>query len=160
MNIVPAQAAQCGRRAAGARQEAHAAVQGERSDYGSRVRTLAAARREQTFLVHVRDRSSAQTRDIAFCYTCNEKVTTYLRGASYPLDKTLEALQADPARSRFLCANRQFIVARRAVKRFPWFGSRLSLSLVLETPERIVISKAASRIQGVAHVRSTRRIGV
>ena len=118
---------------------------GERSDYGSRVRTLAAARREQTFLVHVRDKIIPLKReDIAFCYTCNEKVTAYtFAGASYPLDKTLEALQAVLPEADFFRANRQFIVARRAVKEIAvWFGSRLSLSLVLETPERIVISKA------------------
>ena len=118
---------------------------GERSDYGSRVRTLAAARREQTFLVHVRDKIIPLKReDIAFCYTCNEKVTAYtFAGASYPLDKTLEALQAVLPEADFFRANRQFIVARRAVKEISvWFGSRLSLSLVLETPERIVISKA------------------
>ena len=64
-------------------------------------------------------------------------------GASYPLDKTLEALQAVLPEADFFRANRQFIVARRAVKEIAvWFGSRLSLSLVLETPERIVISKA------------------
>ena len=109
---------------------------GERSDYGSRVRTLAAARREQTFLVHVRDKIIPLKReDIAFCYT--------FAGASYPLDKTLEALQAVLPEADFFRANRQFIVARRAVKEIAvWFGSRLSLSLVLETPERIVISKA------------------
>ena len=118
---------------------------GERSDYGSRVRTLAAARRDQTFLVHVRDKIIPLKReDIAFCYTCNEKVTAYtFAGASYPLDKTLEALQAVLPEADFFRANRQFIVARRAVKEISvWFGSRLSLSLVLETPERIVISKA------------------
>ena len=117
----------------------------ERSDYGSRVRTLAAARREQTFLVHVRDKIIPLKReDIAFCYTCNEKVTAYtFAGASYPLDKTLEALQAVLPEADFFRANRQFIVARRAVKEIAvWFGSRLSLSLVLETTERIVISKA------------------
>ena len=66
-----------------------------------------------------------------------------LAGASYPLDKTLEALQAVLPEADFFRANRQFIVARRAVKEIAvWFGSRLSLSLVLETPERIVISKA------------------
>ena len=64
-------------------------------------------------------------------------------GASYPLDKTLKALQAVLPEADFFRANRQFIVARRAVKEIAvWFGSRLSLSLVLETPERIVISKA------------------
>ena len=118
---------------------------GERSDYGSRVRTLAAARREQTFLVHVRDKIIPLKReDIAFCYTCNEKVTAYtFAGASYPLDKTLEALQAVLPEADFFRANRQFIVARRAVKEIAvWFGSRLALHLTVETPERIVISKA------------------
>ena len=108
-------------------------------------RAVAAARREQTFLVHVRDKIIPLKReDIAFCYTCNEKVTAYtFAGASYPLDKTLEALQAVLPEADFFRANRQFIVARRAVKEISvWFGSRLSLSLVLETPERIVISKA------------------
>ena len=43
----------------------------------------------------------------------------------------------------FFRANRQFIVARRAVKEIVvWFGSRLALHLTVETPERIVISKA------------------
>ena len=52
-------------------------------------------------------------------------------------------LQALLPEAEFFRANRQFIVARRAVKEIAvWFGSRLSLSLVLETPERIVISKA------------------
>ena len=55
----------------------------------------------------------------------------------------LETLQAILPEADFFRANRQFIVARRAVKEIAvWFGSRLSLSLVLETPERIVISKA------------------
>ena len=118
---------------------------GERRDYGFRVRTMAAARHEQAFLVHVRDRIIPLRREqIAYCYTSNEKVTacTY-EGVSYPLDKTLEALQAVLPEADFFRANRQFIVARRAVKEIAvWFGSRLSLSLVLETPERIVISKA------------------
>ena len=118
---------------------------GERRDYGFRVRTMAAARHEQAFLVHVRDRIIPLRREqIAYCYTSNEKVTacTY-EGVSYPLDKTLETLQAILPEADFFRANRQFIVARRAVKEIAvWFGSRLSLSLVLETPERIVISKA------------------
>lgn len=43
----------------------------------------------------------------------------------------------------FFRANRQFIVARQAVDEIAvWFGSRLSLRLSVETPERIVISKA------------------
>lgn len=118
---------------------------GERLDYGSRVRSLAAQRQEEVFLVRVRDRIIPLQRDrIAYCYTSNEKVTACgFDGETYPLDKTLEALQALLPEHDFFRANRQFIVARRAVKEISvWFGSRLSLSLVLETPERIVISKA------------------
>ena len=64
-------------------------------------------------------------------------------GAAYPLDRTLEALQALLPEERFFRANRQFIVARDAVQEIAvWFGSRLTLRLSVETPERIVISKA------------------
>ena len=117
----------------------------ERSDYGSRVRTMAVRRHEDVFLVHVRDRIIPLRREqIAFCYTFNEKVTAYgYDGTAYPLDKTLEALQALLPEADFFRANRQFIIARRAVKEIAvWFGSRLTLHLTVETPERIVISKA------------------
>ena len=117
----------------------------ERNDYGSRVRTMAASRREDVFLVHVRDRIiPLQREQIAYCYTSNEKVTACcFDGTVYPMDKTLEALQALLPEVDFFRANRQFIVARRAVKEIAvWFGSRLALHLVVETPERIIISKA------------------
>ena len=118
---------------------------GERLDYGSRVRSLAAQRQEEVFLVRVRDRIIPLQRDrIAYCYTSNEKVTACdFDGETYPLDKTLEALQALLPECDFFRANRQFIVARRAVKEIAvWFGSRLTLHLTVDTPERIVISKA------------------
>ena len=118
---------------------------GERLDYGSRVRSLVAQRPEEVFLVRVRDRIIPLQRDrIAYCYTSNEKVTACdFDGETYPLDKTLEALQALLPERDFFRANRQFIVARRAVKEIAvWFGSRLTLHLTVDTPERIVISKA------------------
>ncbi len=118
---------------------------GERLDYGSRVRSLAAQRQEEVFLVRVRDRIIPLQRDrIAYCYTSNEKVTACdFDGETYPLDKTLEALQALLPERDFFRANRQFIVARHAVKEIAvWFGSRLTLHLTVDTPERIVISKA------------------
>ena len=119
--------------------------QSERIDYGSRVRKIVAQPREDVFLVQVRDKIIPLGREqIAFCYTSNEKVTAYgYDGAAYPLDKTLEALQTLLPENDFFRANRQFIVARRAVKEIVvWFGSRLALSLSVATPERIVISKA------------------
>jgi DNA-binding LytR/AlgR family response regulator len=43
----------------------------------------------------------------------------------------------------FFRANRQFIISRRAVKEIAvWFGSRLSLNLTVDIPEKIIISKA------------------
>lgn len=117
----------------------------ERRDYGSRVRTMAASRREDVFLVHVRDKIiPLQCEQIAYCYTSNEKVTACgFDGTVYPMAKTLEALQTLLPEVDFFRANRQFIVSRRAVKEIAvWFGSRLLLHLVVETPERIIISKA------------------
>ena len=93
----------------------------------------------------MRDRIIPLQRDrIAYCYTANERVTACdYDGAVYPLDRTLETLQSMLPEEEFFRANRQFIVARRAVKEIVvWFGSRLSLHLTVETPERIIISKA------------------
>lgn len=117
----------------------------ERADYPSRVRTMNAARRERVFLAHVRDKIVPLDRDrIAFFYTANERVTACtLDGASYPLDRTLESLQATLPGDDFFRANRQFIVSRPAVREIAvWFGSRLTLTLTVPVPERIVISKA------------------
>ncbi len=117
----------------------------ERREYGTRVRAMVAKQHESVFLVQVRDRIIPLQRDqIACCYTLNERVTAYgFDGAIYPLDKTLEALQALLPEADFFRANRQFIIARRAIKEISvWFGSRLSLHLAIETPERIIISKA------------------
>lgn len=116
----------------------------ERREYAVRQKQIVRSEQD-TFLIHVRDKIIPLHRDrIAYCYTANERVTAYdYEGNSYPLDKTLEAMQAALPEADFIRANRQFIVARRAIKEITvWFGSRLSLHLSVETPERIVISKA------------------
>lgn len=116
----------------------------ERSAYTPRIKQ-AVKEYEETFLIHQRDKIIPLHRDqIAFCYTANERVMAYdFQGESYPIDRTLETLQAQLPASDFFRANRQFIIARRAVQEITvWFGSRLSLALTVETPERIIISKA------------------
>lgn len=116
----------------------------ERSAYTPRIKQ-AVKEYEETFLIHQRDKIIPLHRDqIAFCYTANERVMAYdFQGESYPIDRTLETLQAQLPASDFFRANRQFIIARRAVQDITvWFGSRLSLALTVETPERIIISKA------------------
>ena len=99
----------------------------------------------QTLLVRYKDKIvPVSMDDVAFFYTFAERVTlTTLEGATYPVDKTLEALANQLSSEKFFRANRQFIVSRKAVKDIVvWFGSRLALNLQIETPERIIISKA------------------
>ena len=99
----------------------------------------------QTMLLRYKDKIiPVGVDEVAFFYTSSERVTlTTLTGQTYAVDKTLEALGQQLSPHMFFRANRQFIISRAAVKDIVvWFGSRLSLNLVVETPERIIISKA------------------
>lgn len=81
--------------------------------------------------------------DICYFYTTNEQVhVTTLDGLVYPMDKSLDAIMGMLSGSDFYRANRQFIVARKAIKDIDvWFGSRLSVNLTQKTPERVIVSK-------------------
>lgn len=119
----------------------------ERSDYSSRINSVAKAQKseQQVFLVHFRDKIiPLQSCDIAFLHTFEERVTAYCHnGEKYPVDSTLEALQAKLPSEEFFRANRQFIISRKAVKDIAvWFGSRLSVNTSIATPERIIVPKA------------------
>ncbi len=117
---------------------------GDRTEYAGRVNAMA-RQQQRTFLVHVRDKIVPLVLDeIAFCYTENERVTAWtMDGRNMPLDGSLDHMMSRLPEEDFFRANRQFIVARKAVKDISvWFGNRLSLNLVQPTPERIVISKA------------------
>lgn len=114
---------------------------------GSVERMVAQSENEdlQTMLVRYKDKIiPVRMEDVAYFYTYAERVTlTTLSGESYPVDKTLEALSQQLSEEKFFRANRQFIISRKAVKDIAvWFGSRLALNLTVETPERIIISKA------------------
>ena len=120
----------------------------DRKEYTSRVDEAVAQRQQaeaQVFLVHFRDKIiPLHSHDIAFLHTFEERVTAYCHnGDKYQEDFTLEALQGKLPNSNFFRANRQFIISRKAVKDISvWFGSRLTVNLTLETPERIIIPKA------------------
>lgn len=81
--------------------------------------------------------------DILFFYTANERVTAYTAdGRQHPVDRTLDALAEGLDKRFFFRANRQFIIARSAVKDVDlWFGNRYSVNLVVPVPERIIVSK-------------------
>ncbi len=120
----------------------------ERIDYKNKVDTMIETSKRdcrRVFLVHYKDKIiPLNIDDVAYFYTSNEKVTasTY-SGERYAIDRTLEMLRTSLPDDEFFRANRQFIVARKAVKDIVvWFGSRLSLNLTVEIPEKIIISKA------------------
>lgn len=82
--------------------------------------------------------------DILFFYTFNEKVTAYTAdGRQHPVDRSLDTLHEQLDGQVFFRANRQFIISRKAIRDVDlWFGSRLSVNLVIPVPERIIVSKA------------------
>ena len=119
----------------------------ERTNYTSRTAQVAQAQKveQQTFLVHYRDKIiPLQSKDVAFFHTAEERVSAYCyNGNKYQLDMTLEAVQSKISSEEFFRANRQFIIARKAVSEISvWIGSRLAANLTVETPERIIIPKA------------------
>ena len=120
----------------------------ERGEYKERVSTMVESNKmesQRVFLVHYKDKIiPLSINDIAFFYTANEKVSAFTdAGEKYQVDRTLEMLQSALPTDEFFRANRQYIVARKAVKDIAvWFGSRLALNLTQETPEKIIISKA------------------
>jgi two-component system LytT family response regulator len=70
------------------------------------------------------------------------KMVTY-DNKSYYLTQTLDDLIAQLDPHEFFRANRQFVVARKAIKDVSvWFGNKLAINLIMETPERIIVSKA------------------
>ena len=82
--------------------------------------------------------------DIAYAYIDTKMVKLVsMSGKSYYMSQTLDDLltQLDP--QMFFRANRQFIISRDAVKDVSiWFGNKLAINLTMETPEKIIISKA------------------
>jgi two-component system LytT family response regulator len=116
-----------------------------RAELNQRIGRMAERTRNKTQLVRVKDRLiPISEQSIAYFYTSNEQTTlTTIEGKAYPIDGTLESLYGEYGGEEFFRANRQFIIARKAIKDISvWFGSRLAINLTVATPERIIISKA------------------
>lgn len=114
-------------------------------DYNKRIGQMVEQSRPKTILAHVKDKIiPIGEEEIAFFYTSNEQVSlTTTDGKCYPTSGTLESISAEFAGNSFFRANRQFIIARKAIRDISvWFGGRLALNLSVATPERIIVSKA------------------
>lgn len=97
------------------------------------------------FLIPHKDKYIPLAIDKVACfYTENKMVTIMtLDGETFKIDSSLEdiLIQVDP--SRFFRANRQYIVAHKAIKDISvWFGSKLSINLNVAVSEKIIVSKA------------------
>lgn len=84
--------------------------------------------------------------DISFFYATNKKTQLYLKtGVSYPYSKTLEQIEGSINQREFFRANKQFIISRSSVKDITiWFDSRLLITIEVEPPEKIYVSKNRS----------------
>jgi len=70
------------------------------------------------------------------------KIVTFDNKAYY-LTQTLDDLMNQLEPHEFFRANRQFVVARKAIKDVSvWFGNKLAINLFMDTPERVIVSKA------------------
>lgn len=111
------------------------------------IERIVETERPKNFLVQVKDKIiPIKIEDIAYFYTAEEKVWAYTNaGSTYIMGKPLDKLMNMLPSSDFFRANRQFIVARGAVSDVSiWFGSRVSVNVKPEAPERIVVSKERS----------------
>lgn len=81
--------------------------------------------------------------DISCFYTTSKNTSIFLKnGTSYSYSKTLEQIEATLNPDEFIRANKQFIIARNSVKNITiWFDNRLLITLDIDPPERIYVSK-------------------
>lgn len=82
-------------------------------------------------------------KDVSCFYTSDKNTSVYLKdGSSYPFAKTLEQLMPSLDPSNYIRANKQFIINRDSITNITiWFDNRLLVTLDVEVPERIYVSK-------------------
>lgn len=101
-----------------------------------------------SFLIPFRDQLIPLSVDNIAFFFLQDKTTRIetFDGRHFTLDQSLDSLmeQLDP--QLFYRANRQYVVSHRAIKEISiWPISKLALKLSVDTPDRIVISKANVR---------------
>lgn len=101
---------------------------------------------KHTFLIPVAERLVPLKADDIACIFLDggtTKVLLYDGGRSVAIDMPLDTMMEQLNPDLFYRANRQYIVAHRAVKEISiWPIGKLALTLVVPTPERIIVSKA------------------
>lgn len=100
---------------------------------------------KSNFLIPYKDKFIPLATDTIACFYTENKMVRIVTmdNQLYSMDSSLEDIfsQLDP--SVFFRANRQFIVAHKAIKDISvWFGSKLSINTSVPLPEKVIVSKA------------------
>jgi two-component system LytT family response regulator len=70
------------------------------------------------------------------------KITTFDQHA-YTVDSSLDEIYKRLDPSAFFRANRQYILSHKAISEISiWFGGKLSVSLSVPTPDKVIVSRA------------------
>ena len=80
---------------------------------------------------------------MAYCFIAEGQVKVVTdEGKVYDLPQTMDELTVLLDPDLFFRANRQYLIARKAVRDIDlWFNNRLAINLTLPTAERIIVSK-------------------
>lgn len=117
----------------------------EMSEYLTRIMHLIPNKRyKEKILVPIKDKLiPIDLQDISCFYTTDKNTKIYLKnGNSFPYIKTLEQILVTLNPHDFYRANKQYIIARDSVKNITiWFDSRLMITLDINVPEKIYVSK-------------------
>lgn len=113
--------------------------------YLSQLAQLAPAPKyKDKLLIPYRDKLlPVNLKDVSCFYTSDKNTLVYLKdGTGYPYSKTLEQIIPTLCPDDFIRANKQFIINRDSISNITiWFDNRLLVTLDVEVPERIYVSK-------------------
>ena len=99
---------------------------------------------KQTLLIPNKDKLlPINTEDVACIYSTERKTQVYLKNKKVlDYNRSLDSIIGSLDPTRFFRANKQYIVARDCVKEIVvWFDSRLLVSMPIELPEPLFVSK-------------------
>jgi len=97
------------------------------------------------FLIPYKDKLIPLSVDTIACFYTENKMAKIVTidNQTYTMDCTLEELYVQLNPTHFFRANRQYIVAHKAIKDLStWFGSKLSINMQVPVPDKIIVSKA------------------
>lgn len=117
----------------------------ELAGYLERLSLLAPSPRyKDMLLVPLKDKlKPVRLNEVSFFYTSDKTTSIHLsEGCNLPYCKNLEQIMVMLEPSEFFRANKQFIIRRSSVTDITiWFDNRLLVTMDVEVPERIYISK-------------------